>query len=73
VFDERVPDDDVLSRALEVARELAAHPPRTFELVKRRLRAGQPVATSLFGGAAETNWALEEAATAGRAVLDDPR
>jgi enoyl-CoA hydratase len=38
VFDETVPDDQVLPRAVEVAIELAALPARTYEVIKRSLR-----------------------------------
>jgi enoyl-CoA hydratase len=71
VFDEMVTDGEVLSRALAVAHELAGHPTKTYELVKRRLRAGQPVGSSIFGGASETGWALEEAQAAAAKVLEE--
>jgi enoyl-CoA hydratase len=58
-FDEQVPDRNVVTRAIEVALELAAFPPATFELVKRRLH-GQPM---------PAGWTLDES-SAGRAVLD---
>lgn len=67
-FDESVADDAVVGRALEVAAEMAALPPRTFELVKRQIRPpltrpdGYP--TSVAG------WALAEAAEASKAVLE---
>ncbi len=38
LVDELAPPDTVLERALEVARGLAAIPPRSFELAKRELR-----------------------------------
>ena len=63
LFDEVVPDDRVFPRALEVAAELAALPPVTYSLVKRRLRGGTretPTAAS----------AMAEAAEAARRVLE---
>ena len=73
IFDEVVADDAVVDRALAVASELASLPPRTFEAVKARLRAGTPSSRGLFGGAKTTGWVTAEAATAGAAVLDRSR
>ena len=73
IFDEVVADDAVVDRALAVAAELASLPPRTFEAVKARLRAGTPSSRGLFGGAQTTGWVTAEAATAGPAVLDRTR
>lgn len=73
IFDEVVADDAVVDRALAVASELASLPPRTFEAVKARLRAGTPSSRGLFGGAQTTGWVTAEAATAGPAVLDRSR
>jgi enoyl-CoA hydratase len=73
IFDEVVADDAVVDRALAVAAELAALPPRTFEAVKARLRAGTPSSRGMFGGAEATGWVTAEAATAGPAVLDRSR
>jgi enoyl-CoA hydratase len=74
VFDEVVPDDEVLSRALEVALELAALPARTFEVVKRSLRREARKRTedtrpdwSLSG------WVGDETAEASSAVLGKRR
>jgi len=63
LFDEVVPDDRVLPRALEMAAELAALPPVTYSLVKQRLRGGKretPTAAS----------AMAEAHEAARRVLE---
>lgn len=69
-FDEVVPDGEVVDRAVAMAEELAAHPPTTYGLVKRRLRS--PVgAGGDFGGAAEAARATEEAKVAARRVLED--
>ena len=73
IFDEVVADDAVVDRALAVAAELASLPPRTFEAVKARLRAGTPSSRGLFGGAQTTGWVTAEAATAGPALLDRSR
>jgi enoyl-CoA hydratase len=73
IFDEAVADDAVVDRALAIATELASLPPRTFEAVKARLRAGTPSSRGLFGGAKTTGWVTAEAATAGPAVLDRSR
>ena len=71
IFDEVVADDAVLARALDVADELGALPPKTFEIVKARLRAGTKSSRGMFGGAQPTSWVTSEATTAARAVLDD--
>ncbi len=72
LFDEVVPDAEVMARSLEVARQLAAMPPRTYEAVKRRLRArAMDTPRNQFGGAASAGWVTEEAATAAPSVLDD--
>ena len=73
IFDEMVADDAVVERALAVATELASLPPRTFEAVKARLRAGTPSSRGLFGGAETTGWVTAEATTASAAVLDRAR
>jgi enoyl-CoA hydratase len=73
VFDEQVPDDQVLTRAMAVAAEMAELPTATFEVSKRRLRAGRARTSGMFGGADETHWAVSEAAVAATAVLDGPR
>jgi enoyl-CoA hydratase len=74
VFDEVVDDDEVLDRALDVARELAALPPRTYELTKRRLRGDMSDAGDrAFGGAARAGWATEEARSYAESYLDRPR
>ena len=73
IFDEVVADNAVVDRALAVAAELASLPPRTFEAVKARLRAGTPSSRGLFGGAQTTGWVTAEAATAGPALLDRSR
>jgi enoyl-CoA hydratase/carnithine racemase len=74
VFDEVVDDDQVLDRALEVARELAALPPRTYALTKQRLRGGVANAgAGAFGGSARAGWATEEAREFAEGYLDRPR
>jgi enoyl-CoA hydratase/carnithine racemase len=45
VVDEVVAEEDVLARALEVAQERSGLPPNTYELIKRRVRAGASAAT----------------------------
>lgn len=74
LFDEQVADAQVLDQSFVVAKEYAALPPRTFEVVKRRLRAGVAESSSkgLFGGAAMTSWSVEESRTAASRVLDAP-
>lgn len=58
-----------------MAAEFAALPPRTFEIVKRRLRAGisDSASKSLFGGAELAGWATDEAAEAAATVLGHDR
>jgi enoyl-CoA hydratase len=73
IFDEVVADDAVVDRSLAVAAELASLPPRTFEAVKARLRAGTPSSRGLFGGAQRTGWVTAEATTAASALLDRSR
>ena len=71
LFDEMVDDEQVLDRAVDVARELAALPRSTYALVKRRLRAGVAERSrGAFGGAAEAAGATAEARDAARKVLD---
>lgn len=71
IFDERVADDRVVDRAVEVAREMAAFPSATYELVKLRLRADAlERSRGKFGGAAASAGAIAEAATAAKKVLD---
>ena len=71
VFDEQVADDAVVGRALEVARELAALPARTYEVVKARLK-NPDAAERLFGGADAAASVLAEAREAApRALLGD--
>ena len=74
IFDEVLADGDVLPRAIDVAEQFAALPPRTFEIVKQQLRAGQPARErGAFGGAAAAGFASAEAPAAARAVLDAPK
>ncbi len=71
LFDERVDDDRVVDRAIEVADELAAFPSATYELVKLRLRADAlERSRGRFGGAAASAEAIAEASTAAKKVLD---
>jgi enoyl-CoA hydratase/carnithine racemase len=74
VFDEVVDDEDVLARALQVARDLAALPPRTYALTKQRLRSGVGESTDrAFGGSEQAEWATEEAGRYAERHLDRPR
>jgi enoyl-CoA hydratase len=74
VFDEVVDDEQVLPRGLEVARELAALPPRTYALTKQRLRGGVgDVRERAFGGSERAAWATEEAGQFAEEYLDRPR
>jgi enoyl-CoA hydratase len=71
IFDELVDDDRVLDRAIAVARELAAHPRATYEIVKQRLRASAlDRGRSHFGGAEVAGQAIAESSTAAKKVLD---
>jgi enoyl-CoA hydratase/carnithine racemase len=72
IFDEIVDDDVVLERSIDKARELAALPKATYELVKRRLRGGAFDQRGMFGGAAAAADAVAEARTAAGKVLDAP-
>jgi enoyl-CoA hydratase len=71
LFDEQVDDDRVLARSLEVAEELAALPPRTFAVVKARLKGAIEGRRGQFGGSDAAAWAVEEAASAAATVLED--
>ena len=72
VVDEVVAEEDVLARALAVARERSRLPPGTYELVKRRLRAGASAGTrGLFGAESTSSWNVSEAREAAPAVLED--
>jgi enoyl-CoA hydratase/carnithine racemase len=52
VFDEVVPDAELLGRAIAVAGELAELPPVTYGLVKQRLRSEHGRPEMLAGAAA---------------------
>jgi enoyl-CoA hydratase len=72
VFDELVDDDAVLSRAIDVAQELDAHPAKTYELTKKRLRdRALENNERRFGGANATDWAVSESRDAAARVLDN--
>jgi enoyl-CoA hydratase len=73
VVDEVVAEDAaVLGRSLAVARELSELPPTTYEMVKRRIRAGaSSAARGLFGGAIPGSWDSSEAREAAPTMLDD--
>jgi enoyl-CoA hydratase/carnithine racemase len=72
VVDEVVTEEAVLARALGVAHERAHLPPSTYELVKRRLRAGASTGTrGLFGAEGTSSWDASEAREAAPAVLED--
>jgi enoyl-CoA hydratase/carnithine racemase len=71
-FDEITSDDAVLTRALEVADELASLPPRSFEAAKARVRAGAfDRDRGRFGGASMARDATAESRDAARRLLDD--
>lgn len=72
VVDEVVTEEAVLSRSLEIAHERSRLPPNTYELIKRRLRAGASAGTrGLFGADAAAAWDASEAREAAPAVLED--
>ena len=72
IVDEVIAEDAVLARALAVAHERAQLPPGTYELVKRRLRAGAAAGTrGLFSAEGNSSWDVSEAREAAPAVLDD--
>jgi enoyl-CoA hydratase/carnithine racemase len=72
LFDEVVEAGSVVDRALAVAAELAALPPRTFEHVKRRLRSpAAPVEASPFGGAEAAAAVSSEAVGGAGRILGD--
>ena len=74
VFDEIVPDAEVLERAIELAAELAALPRTTFAAVKARLRHGAfERDRDAFGGATTVREATAEAKDAARRILDERR
>jgi enoyl-CoA hydratase/carnithine racemase len=72
VVDEVVAEEAVLARALEVAHERSRLPPNTYELIKRRVRAGASAATrGMLGNDDSARWDASEAREAGPAVLED--
>jgi enoyl-CoA hydratase len=71
VVDEVVVEEAVLARSLAVARERSQLPPNTYELVKRRVRAGTSAGTrGLFRDDAG-RWDAFEAQDAAPAVLEN--
>lgn len=71
LFDEQIDDGDVLGRALEIARERAAFPRSTYQIVKQRLRlAALDRGRGQFGGAGAAGKAISESALAASKVLD---
>jgi enoyl-CoA hydratase len=71
VFDEVVVDDEVLTRAVEVAAELAALPPRTYEVIKRSLRReALKRAEDRRPTGSVSGWLSSETAEASTAVLE---
>jgi enoyl-CoA hydratase len=72
-FDEVVPNDDVLDRALVVARDLASLPSSAYAATKRRLRAGTlELAARLQAGEADPlgeAWTDADTATRAAAIL----
>jgi enoyl-CoA hydratase/carnithine racemase len=72
VVDEVVAEEAVLARSLEIAHERSRLPPNTYELIKRRVRAGASAATrGMFGDDDRARWDASEAREAGPAVLED--
>jgi enoyl-CoA hydratase len=70
VFDEVVDDDQVLGRALTVADELAAHPAKSYEIIKRSLRReALKRSEDLRTDVSVQGWLLPETAEASAAVL----
>jgi enoyl-CoA hydratase/carnithine racemase len=73
VVDELAEPEAVLERSLEVARELAALPTRTYELVKSQLRGATLAAMreAAEGDPLAGGWLSDETAEAARRVLED--
>lgn len=74
VFDEVVADNEVLPRAIAVARELAELPSSAYEIIKRALRR-ETLRRSEDRRSQESvsGWATDEARAASTAVLEGPR
>jgi enoyl-CoA hydratase len=71
LFDEQVEDDQVLDRAIEVARELSSLPRSTYEIVKKRLRIDAlDRGRGQLGGAEAAGDATAEARQVAAKVLD---
>lgn len=71
VVDEVAPPEQVLPRALEVARELAALPAHTFAAVKRQLRAPalEGIRSDIDEDPASTRWLHDETRAAAASAL----
>lgn len=71
IFDEVVADAQVVDRAAEVAREMAALPPTAYRFVKAQLRAAAlEVERGRFGGAEAVEWVTGESGSAAARILD---
>ena len=73
IFDEITADDMVVTRAVEIAREMGALPPTAYGVVKQQLRAAAlEVERGRFGGAEAVEWVTGESGSAGARILDAP-
>ncbi len=75
VVDEVVPAEEVLPRALELAKEMAGLPSGAYETVKWQLRGNaiEAMREAIPNDPMLQAWASEDAAEAAQAVLDRPR
>jgi enoyl-CoA hydratase len=74
VFDEIVPDDRVLDRAIDVAAELAELPSQTYGIIKRSLRReASKRGEDTRPAASVSGWLSDETASASAAVLKADR
>lgn len=75
LLDEIVDDDALVPRSLEVARSLAEHPRRAYEMVKRQLRGDvlDRIAATAERDPLTDAWLADETAGAAAAVLDKDR
>jgi enoyl-CoA hydratase/carnithine racemase len=74
VFDELRSQDQVMTRAIERARELTSLPPQTFQTIKQQVR--RPVLARIAKVIADKsdpmleNWLTDETRAAARAILE---